>query len=155
MSDTPKPPESVEPAAQAKGGGAVAAICDALKDLFSHAPKQALGWVCAGVATFVVLCGVGIMAAFIMYGWPTMADKELQNLEVMTTKSGVPTVEVRSVDKAGVMSRRSVEVPLGESDPKAWATKEYGVQRPLKRIPMIPVDDKLPTTEPDTQGVPK
>jgi len=152
MSDTPKPPESV---ATTKGAGAIAAICDALKDLFGHAPKQALGWVCAGVSVFVVLCGVGIMAAFIMYGWPTMADKELQNWEVMTTKSGVPTVEVRTVDKMGVMSRRSVDVPEGEPDPKAWAIKKYGEQKPLKRMPLIPMDDKLPIAEPDTQGVPQ
>lgn len=163
MSDTPTPPSSVQPSAadgpvatKTKSAEAVAAICDALKDLFDHAPKQALGWVCAGVAAFVVLCGVGIMAAFIIYGWPTTAEKELQNWEVMSNKAGgTPTVEVREVDNAGVMSRRSVEVPPGEADPKAWATKEYGNQKPLKRMPMIPMDDKIPATKHSKEGTPK
>ena len=141
MSDTDTKPDVHAAIVPAKTG-AVAAICDALKDLFEHAPKNALGWVCAGVALFITLCGVGIMVAFIMYGWPTTAEKELQNWEVMTTKAGTPTVEVREVDNAGVMSRHSVEVPKGEADPKSWATKEYGVQRPLKRMPLIPMDDK-------------
>ena len=144
----------VKPDAKPAKMGAVAAICDALKELFEHAPKNALGWVCAGVALFIALCGVGIMTAFIMYGWPTMADKELQNWEVMTTKAGISTVEVRGVDNAGVMNRHSVEVPKGEADPKAWAVSRYGEQKPLTRMSMIPMDKKS-VLDNKTSSVPK
>ena len=112
-------------------GGAAAAICDALKELFEHAPKRALGWVCAGVAVFAVLIGVGMMGALILYGWPSMsAEERVKNWE-LKAEAGKPVVEVRNMDKEGLVTMKKVDVPKGVSDPKSWAIERFGEQRPL------------------------
>jgi len=163
MSDTPKPPESVpEPATPpekpaSRRAGAVAAICDALKELFEHAPKRALGWVCAGVAMFVVLAGVGVMSALILYGWPSMATKQPKNWELVGD-AAVPVVELREMDEGGAVTVKKVEVPKGVADPHKWAIERYGEQRPLtlKEMPLIPMDDKPPVdNQPGKEGVPQ
>ena len=123
----------------AKRSGAVASICDALKELFEHAPKRALGWVCAGVSFFVVLCGVGIMVALIQYGWPSMAAKQLKNWEVIDD-SGKAKIELRTATEDGKIATSWIDVPKEVADPKAWATKFYGEQQPLKQMPLIPTD---------------
>jgi len=131
-SETPTAPEiSSRPA---KRGGAVQAICDALKELFHSAPKKALGWVCAGLAIFLVLCGVGIMWAFIMWGWPSMTSKKIQNWELVNEKSGKAMVELRTATEGGKIETSRIEVPEGVADPKAWAMERYGEPRPLKKL---------------------
>jgi hypothetical protein len=147
--ETPTVPE----VSSRKRGGAVSAICDALKELFHSAPKKVLGWVCAGLAIFLVLCGVGIMWAFIMWGWPSMTGKKLQNWELVNEKSGKAVVELRKATEGGKIETSRVEVPEGVADPKAWALERYGEQRPLKKLDLIPLEPATdtapvaPTTE--------
>jgi len=129
--------------------GAVASICDVLKTLFCRAPKSALGWVCAGVTAFVVLCGIGIMIAFIMYGWPSMATKKLHNWEVV--KDGNKAmVEVRSLNTDGKIDLLTVPVPEEIKNPKAWALERYGEQRVLE---LVPAKDTVLAPETDTAPV--
>jgi len=130
----------------AKRSGAVASICDALKELFEHAPKRALGWVCAGVSFFVVLCGVGIMVALIQYGWPSMAAKQLKNWEVIDD-SGKAKIELRTATEDGKIATSWIDVPKEVADPKAWATKFYGEQKPLTRMTLIPAIENKTDTE--------
>lgn len=148
MSDTPVKPEPAAPSqpeksAPAKRGGAVAAIADALKELFEHAPKRALGWVCAGVAVFVVLSGVGLMCALIMYGWPSMAQKKMVRNWELKAESGNPVVEFRELDKEGAVSLKKVDVPKDALDPMAWAVERFGEQKMLsvKDLPAAPAAD--------------
>ncbi len=141
----PAPAPATETAKLAKRG-TIAAICDALKVLFQKAPKVALGWICAGLAIFIVLCGVGIMWAFIMRGWPSMADKKIQNWEMVNEKSGKAVVELRTATEGGKIETSRIEVPEGVADPKDWATKRYGEQRPLKKLDLIPPESTTDTT---------
>ena len=120
--------------------GAVAAICDALKELFRDAPKRALGWVCAAVGVFVVLCGVGIMVAFIQQGWPSLSAKPKHNWELMNNgdRHGV---EVRTLTPEGKLQEKWVEIPaeVDPADHKTWAAARYGEQKPLTKMELIPL----------------
>jgi hypothetical protein len=124
-----------------------------LKELFHSAPKKALGWVCAGLAIFLVLCGVGIMWAFIMWGWPSMTGKKIQNWELVNEKSGKAVIELRTATEGGKIETSRVDVPTGVADPKAWAMERYGESRPLKTLDLIPLEPATdtapvaPTTE--------
>jgi hypothetical protein len=122
---------SVEPL---KSRGATVSICDMLRELFDRAPKKALSWVCAGVAIFVVLSGVGVMGALLKFGWPTLAAKRMQNWE-LKTEAGKSFVELRQRDEAGEVKTEKVIVPVDVLDPKAWAVSRYGEQKPLTEMP--------------------
>ena len=119
-----------------ESNGAVDSICDTLKELFRRAPKAALSLVCASVAAFVVMCGIGIMIAFISYGWPTMAAKQVQNWE-LKNDNGTSVVELRSRDDMGEMMVETVEVPVDVPDAHEWAVSKYGEQKPLTEIPIL------------------
>ena len=98
---------------------------------------------------FVVLCGIGIMGAFILYGWPTAAAKQLTNWDIVEV-AGVPSVELREIDNSGKVISESIKIPAEVPDPHEWARERYGEQRTLTREDLRDLPHRL-TTEKVTE----
>lgn len=132
------------PSSPKKSGGFWMVLAVAIKELFHRASKKALSWICAAIATGVIIVSMGLAVALIKYGlWNSPAPAKQAMTWELVEVSHRPVIEFYEFDKSGkaiVVDRK--DIPADVKDPQKWATQQYGKQTRLPKLPEEIKDNK-------------